>query len=76
MVTNRVLIPEGKTVIDTFKILSEKTGIPVAEFEAAAKDPVRPWHSGLLVASAMTASSQMCLSKASSFRTPTASGRT
>ena len=40
MVTNRVLIPEGKTVIDTFKILSEATGIPVAEFEAAAKDPV------------------------------------
>lgn len=40
LVVNRVTIPEGKTVIDTFEILSQATGIPVAEFAQAAKDPI------------------------------------
>ncbi|MEV4489294.1 endolytic transglycosylase MltG [Micromonospora coxensis] len=38
-VTNQVTIPEGRTAKDTYKLLSEKTKIPVKEFEAAAKDP-------------------------------------
>ncbi len=42
MVTNRITIPEGKTSFDIVcAILSEKTGIPVAEFQAAAKDPIK-----------------------------------
>lgn len=41
MVFNKVTIPEGKTVIDTFKLLSEATGIPVKDFEEAAQDPVK-----------------------------------
>lgn len=35
-----VTIPEGKTAKQTYKLLSGRTKIPVAEFEAAAKDPV------------------------------------
>lgn len=38
-VTNGVTIPEGKTAKDIFKLISGKTGIRVAEYEAAAKDP-------------------------------------
>ncbi|SCG64467.1 endolytic transglycosylase MltG [Micromonospora halophytica] len=38
-VTNQVTIPEGRTAKNTYKLLSEKTKIPVEEFEAAAKDP-------------------------------------
>ncbi|HEY0700918.1 MAG TPA: endolytic transglycosylase MltG [Micromonospora sp.] len=38
-ITNRVTIPEGRTAKQTYKLLSEKTKIPIAEFEAAAKDP-------------------------------------
>jgi UPF0755 protein len=38
-VTNRVTIPEGRTAKNIYKLLSEKTKIPVKEFEAAAKDP-------------------------------------
>ncbi|MEV0811395.1 endolytic transglycosylase MltG [Micromonospora sp. NPDC050200] len=38
-VTNQVTIPEGRTAKQTYKLLSEKTKIPVKEFEAAAKDP-------------------------------------
>lgn len=34
-----VTIPEGTTYMDTFALLSAKTKIPVADFEAAAKDP-------------------------------------
>jgi len=41
LVSNGILIPEGKTVIDTFGILSKATGIPVADFEKAAQDPVK-----------------------------------
>jgi UPF0755 protein len=41
MVTNKVTIPEGKTVIDTFALLSKATGIPVDDFKAAAQDPVK-----------------------------------
>jgi len=36
-----VLVPEGLTMYRTFKLLSDKTKIPVAEFEAAAKDPIK-----------------------------------
>lgn len=32
-------VPEGKTVIDTLKLVAEKTNIPLADFQAAAKDP-------------------------------------
>jgi UPF0755 protein len=39
MVSIKVLIPEGSTVIETFQILSKATGIPVADFQTAAKDP-------------------------------------
>ncbi|TDC73261.1 endolytic transglycosylase MltG [Micromonospora sp. KC606] len=38
-ITNQVTIPEGRTAKDTYKLLSDKTKIPVKEFEAAAKDP-------------------------------------
>ncbi|NBE84368.1 endolytic transglycosylase MltG [Micromonospora rubida] len=38
-VTNGLTIPEGTTAKRVYKLLSEKTGIPVKEFEAAAKDP-------------------------------------
>jgi UPF0755 protein len=38
-VTNQVTIPEGRTAKQTYKLLSEKTKIPVKEFEAAAKNP-------------------------------------
>ena len=41
MKVNKVLIPEGKTVVDTFALLSKGTGIPVADFQEAAKDPVK-----------------------------------
>lgn len=39
-VTTRVTIPEGLTYKGTFIELEKATKIPVAEFEAAAKDPV------------------------------------
>lgn len=39
-VVDGVPVREGLTAKQTFKVLSEGTGIPVAEFEAAAKDPV------------------------------------
>ncbi len=39
-VTNTVTVVEGAIARDIFAMLSQKTGIPVAEFEAAAKDPV------------------------------------
>jgi UPF0755 protein len=39
MLVNKVTIPEGKTVIDTFNLLSKATGIPVKDFADAAKDP-------------------------------------
>ncbi len=35
-----VTIPEGKTMFATFALLSQATKIPVAQFVAAAKDPV------------------------------------
>ncbi|MEV6815086.1 endolytic transglycosylase MltG [Micromonospora sp. NPDC051296] len=38
-IINGITIPEGRTVKSIFKLLSEKTDIPVKEFEAAAKDP-------------------------------------
>ncbi|WP_433532564.1 endolytic transglycosylase MltG [Micromonospora sp. CA-263727] len=38
-IINGVTIPEGRTAKNIFKLLSEKTDIPVKEFEAAAKDP-------------------------------------
>ncbi|TDB72349.1 endolytic transglycosylase MltG [Micromonospora sp. KC721] len=38
-ITNQVTIPEGRTAKDTYKLLSDKTKIPVKEFETAAKDP-------------------------------------
>lgn len=40
-VVKGVTIQEGLSAIQTFKKLSEATGIPVAEFQAAAKDPVK-----------------------------------
>ncbi|MEV6301730.1 endolytic transglycosylase MltG [Actinoplanes sp. NPDC051861] len=39
-VTDGITIPEGKTAKQTFELLSKATGIPVKDFEAAAKDPV------------------------------------
>jgi UPF0755 protein len=38
-VTNGVTIPEGKTAKEVFALISAKTRIPVADYEAAAKDP-------------------------------------
>jgi UPF0755 protein len=45
---NSVTLPEGLSYKQTFDALSKATNIPVAEFEAAAKDPValgvpQPW---------------------------------
>ncbi|GAA4454608.1 endolytic transglycosylase MltG [Phytohabitans houttuyneae] len=39
-IVNGVLVREGLSAKATFKLLSEKTKIPVAEFEKAAKDPI------------------------------------
>jgi UPF0755 protein len=39
IVTSRVLITEGSTITQTLNSLSEGTGIPLADFEAAAADP-------------------------------------
>ncbi|MEH1102694.1 endolytic transglycosylase MltG [Micromonospora sp. CPCC 205561] len=39
-VVNGVTIPEGRTAKGVYKLLSEKTKIPVKDFEAAAKDPL------------------------------------
>jgi UPF0755 protein len=39
-VVDRLTIPEGTSAKRVFALLSKETGIPVAEFEAAAKDPV------------------------------------
>ncbi|MGA3489065.1 endolytic transglycosylase MltG [Micromonosporaceae bacterium DT55] len=36
---NGITIPEGRTMLQTFKILSEKTGIPEKEFAKAARNP-------------------------------------
>ena len=38
-VSNGITIPEGKTARQVYDILSKATGVPVAEFEKAAKDP-------------------------------------
>ncbi|SBT67409.1 UPF0755 protein [Micromonospora sediminicola] len=38
-VVNGLTIPEGRTAKNVYKLLSEKTDIPVKDFEAAAKDP-------------------------------------
>jgi UPF0755 protein len=40
LLQDRVTIREGLTAIQTFKKLSEATGIPEAEFKEAAKDPI------------------------------------
>ncbi|MCC3764305.1 endolytic transglycosylase MltG [Glycomyces sp. TRM65418] len=37
--TNAVTIPEGYRIFEVFTKLSEHTGVPVADFEAAAADP-------------------------------------
>ncbi|MDO3704189.1 endolytic transglycosylase MltG [Micromonospora sp. C28SCA-DRY-2] len=39
-VVNGLTIPEGRTAKNVYKLLSEKTKIPVKEFETAAKDPI------------------------------------
>jgi UPF0755 protein len=39
-VSNGTTIPEGKTANQVYDILAKATGVPVAEFEKAAKDPV------------------------------------
>ncbi|HEY8534432.1 MAG TPA: endolytic transglycosylase MltG [Micromonospora sp.] len=39
-ISNKVTIPEGRTVKQTFELLAKATKIPVEEFEKAAKDPV------------------------------------
>jgi len=36
---DHVVIPEGKRSFEVYEILSAYTGVPVADFEAAAKDP-------------------------------------
>jgi UPF0755 protein len=38
-IVNGVTIPEGKTALQVYALLSAKTTIPVKEFQAAAKDP-------------------------------------
>ncbi|QLQ35234.1 endolytic transglycosylase MltG [Micromonospora robiginosa] len=38
-IVNGITIPEGRTAKNIYKLLSDKTEIPVKEFEAAAKDP-------------------------------------
>ncbi|WBB71569.1 endolytic transglycosylase MltG [Micromonospora sp. WMMD1128] len=38
-VVNGLTIPEGRTAKNIYKLLSEKTDIPVKDFETAAKDP-------------------------------------
>jgi UPF0755 protein len=40
-VVNGVTIPEGTISLNIYAILSQQTKIPVAEFKAAAKDPVK-----------------------------------
>ncbi|MEU6078188.1 endolytic transglycosylase MltG [Micromonospora sp. NPDC047074] len=39
-IVNGVTIPEGRTAKNVYKLLSDKTKIPVKDFEAAAKDPI------------------------------------
>jgi UPF0755 protein len=39
-VTSGVTIPEGKTALQTYALLSKATKIPVKDFQTAAKDPV------------------------------------
>lgn len=39
-IVNGLTIPEGRTAKNVYKLLSEKTKIPVKEFETAAKDPI------------------------------------
>jgi UPF0755 protein len=41
MKVNKVTITEGKTSMDIFPLLSKATGVPVADFTEAAKDPVK-----------------------------------
>ncbi|MEO3772576.1 endolytic transglycosylase MltG [Micromonospora sp. B9E7] len=38
-IVNGLTIPEGRTAKNIYKLLSDKTKIPVKDFEAAAKDP-------------------------------------
>jgi len=38
-VTNGITIPEGKTANQVYEILAKATGVKVADFKAAAKDP-------------------------------------
>lgn len=40
-VVTKVTIPEGRTAKQTFDLLAKATGIPVAQFAAAAKDPLK-----------------------------------
>ena len=40
-VVTKVTIPEGRSAKQTFSLLAKATGIPVAQFAAAAKDPVK-----------------------------------
>ncbi len=48
-IVNGITIPEGLTAKTVYKRLSEKTDIPVKDFEAAAKDPDRARRTGLVV---------------------------
>lgn len=36
---SKFTVPEGKSVIQTIKIIAEETGIPLADFQEAIKDP-------------------------------------
>ncbi|MDG4809209.1 endolytic transglycosylase MltG [Micromonospora sp. WMMD1120] len=38
-IVNGITIPEGRTSLNIYKLLSEKTKIPVKDFQAAAKNP-------------------------------------
>jgi peptidoglycan lytic transglycosylase G len=38
-IVNGVTIPEGKTALQVYTLLSAKTNVPVKDFQAAAKDP-------------------------------------
>ncbi|WFE26023.1 endolytic transglycosylase MltG [Solwaraspora sp. WMMD791] len=38
--TNQVTVPEGRSTVQTLDLLAQATGIPVAQFQEAAEDPV------------------------------------